>query len=655
MSKNSNLRLVQTGEQAEHDGLLHLARNLNIHPDVLIGDGNAITGIGMPGSGKTTLLARLLEQFGACGIPFAVFDLEGDLAPIVPYLPRGVLATRENCPTVEQMYEQGLQVVFDIESFGPFAATLLVQMVNGLMTYVSRLPARPRTAQQEGRVPFLIGLDEAAYWLPQVRKGCDHLTPDELSALFKAFHQLAVRGRKMGLVPLLFSQRFATVHKDVLSSGTYFLMKQTLDADLNRYMEYISASAFGDEDLTVAQIKKRIATLKKGQAVVKLPSGKQGLVQFYNRESEHKSHAPKSDAAQAAYAGVTLSGSDSYSAFGEGHSPEITGGTVVAVPPKKEAMSAAPTMKEQVFALLDTDPTLSAPRLSTWLKCPLGTAQHYRTAYFVAYPQKAEERMKPTLKEQVFELLDKDPMLTAATLAHLLECSVHTIAGYRSMYFRVHPEKNGMRSAPTTKDQIFALLDTDPTLLATTLSDILSCPLSTAQFHRGAYFVAHPEKEDERLVPTMKDQVFALLDADPTLLPAQLAEETGCQFGTAKSLRSNYVLAHPEVRNVSSIPNLKEDVFALLDADPTLSARELASRTNNPKISTVQGYRSEYFANHPEKRPSRPMSKTEQAVRALLASNPALTVVELRRRTDANTSDILRILARIEEEKKHDH
>jgi hypothetical protein len=274
---------------------LHLADNLNIHPDELIGDGNGIVGTGTPGSGKTTLLALLLEQLGWCDIPFIAFDLEGDLRSIVNLLPRGVLATADNCPTIREMYTYGLQVIFDIASWEDdtdSAAFMIAAIVNGLMSYTRSL---------EQRVPFLIGLDEAAYWLPQTFRGRTYLSKERFQDLLSAFHGLAIRGRKLGLVPLLFTQRFANLHKDMLSPGTYFLMRHTVDVDLRRYLEYINATAFGEDDLSIKQIMTRIAAFRPGQAVVKLRNGEQRLVQFRNRQSEHISHAPRTAAAVSLY------------------------------------------------------------------------------------------------------------------------------------------------------------------------------------------------------------------------------------------------------------------------------------------------------------------------------------------------------------------
>jgi hypothetical protein len=368
----------------QHDGLLHLSRSLNnVHPDKFIGGGNGILGAGMPGSGKTTLLARLLEQFGFCGFPFSAFDLEGDLASLIGFVPRGVLATKTNCPTVAEMYEEGLQVVFDLASWGKDMdgiATLLTTMVNGLIDHAHALP-------RNLRVPFLVALDEAAYWLPQTIRGRTYLEPEQFKEIFTAFHDLTLRGRKMGMVPLLFTQRFADVHKDVLTTmGTHILMKQTIDTELKRYLEYINTAAFGEDDLTDKQIKARIAAFKPGQAVIKLPSGKQGVVQFFNRESEHISHAPKTVAALNAYRNVRFDPSRRYGAFLAHEEMSMqasnTPAPVELSPSTKATKNAALSRKTSVVetrirALLRENPGASPTQIAPAAHCSYSKAKQW--------------------------------------------------------------------------------------------------------------------------------------------------------------------------------------------------------------------------------------------------------------------------------------
>jgi hypothetical protein len=449
-----NLQVVPSDDQAAlaHDGHLHLARNLIIHPDKLIGDGNGILGTGMPGSGKTTLLARLLEQFGACGLPFAVFDLEGDLLSLTPFLPRGVRATAQSCPTVKEMYQDGLQVIFDLSTWGKessHACHLMTATVSGLLDYTKALPPNVR-------VPFLVGLDEAAYWLPQNSRGCSYLEASLFKELFSVFHNLTLRGRKMGLVPLLFTQRFASVHKDVLSTtGTFILMKQTMDTDLKRYMEYINADAFGKEDLIEKEIRARIAAFKPGQVVIKLPSGKQGVVQFYNRESEHSSHAPKTASAINTYRAVNFDPSRSYGAFrAESEVPETP---KLAVHPAAYGGHDSP-FEASIRALLAENPEATAREVAAYAHCGKTAAQKWMARI------QNEQTTGSDVEARMRALLWENPRATVTEVAE-----------------QARIQQNTQTTGSVVEARMRALLSENPNASVNAVAEQAHCSYNTAR------------------------------------------------------------------------------------------------------------------------------------------------------------------------------
>lgn len=264
--------------------LMNLGRDFDLSPDVI--HGNGVAGFGTPGSGKTGILARLLEQASQFSIPIAAFDKEGDLLSAVECFPRGILGTFTNCPTGRDIISQGLQVVYDLKSWpdSDMAGQAVASIVNQLLTVVSGLPYHER-------VPALVALDEAAYWLPQ-RRG-EYLSGTTFSLLHDAFHELATTGRKRGLTPLLFTQKISELEKAVLAPGLFIFGRQTVDTDLKRYMEYLRPPG----DLTEKQFKNRISTLPAGKAIVKLPDGSQRVIVFHERESFHASHTPVTQAA----------------------------------------------------------------------------------------------------------------------------------------------------------------------------------------------------------------------------------------------------------------------------------------------------------------------------------------------------------------------
>ena len=279
-------------------GVLVLADNLRIHPDVLIGNGNGVFCSGVQGSGKTGILVRILEQASLFHVPIVCFDREGDLLTAVERFPRGIIGTYQNCPTAKDIIEGGLQVIYDLSSWPTMddRGEFIAHMVNSLYKVVDGLPVSHRT-------PCLIGLDEAALFLPQ-RRG-DVFSVEVYRGMLDAFHNVATTGRKRGLTPVLFTQKISEVNKLVLSPGTYIMLRQVVHVDQKRYLDYIERQdifAFMGE----RQICQFISSLQPGRAIVKLANGEQLIAQFYARESVHTSHTPQVIAALNRYANLTF-------------------------------------------------------------------------------------------------------------------------------------------------------------------------------------------------------------------------------------------------------------------------------------------------------------------------------------------------------------
>ena len=194
-----------------NDNQLVLGDNLRIDPDILLS--NSIFGCGMPGFGKTTGFVRILEEIARFNVPLCTFDIEGDIASAAGVFPRGFIGTSSNCPTAKDIIKGGLQVVFDLSTWSDMdmRASLIARTVQGLFAHMDSLPVAQRC-------PVLVALDEAQMWLPQ-RRG-DLFSRDTYKALNEAFHTLATRGRKRGLVPMLFCQKISEVNKTVLSPGS---------------------------------------------------------------------------------------------------------------------------------------------------------------------------------------------------------------------------------------------------------------------------------------------------------------------------------------------------------------------------------------------------------------------------------------------------
>jgi hypothetical protein len=323
---------------AEQDVLM-LGDGLHIHPDALLS--NSIFGSGMPGSGKTTTFVRILEEIARFNVPLCTFDIEGDIASAVQTFPRGFIATAGNCPTAKDIIKGGLQVVFDLSTWPDMGmrAAFIARMVSGLFTHMDSLPINQRC-------PVLVALDEAQMWLPQ-RRG-DLFSPETYKALNEAFHTLATRGRKRGLVPMLFCQKISEISKTVLSPGTYFLLRQSVTVDQKRYLEIIEKSDIFSI-LSEKQIMQYIGSLPQGKAIVKL-SGEQKIVQMYERSSVHISHTPTVSSAMSRYSALSFNpnirfGADIGEDIIEEASPKPARGTLTQV--------------DQVRAMLEKNPNLT--------------------------------------------------------------------------------------------------------------------------------------------------------------------------------------------------------------------------------------------------------------------------------------------------------
>jgi hypothetical protein len=211
-------------------------------PDIDLLTAEGVIAFGVKGSGKSNLLALLVEQVGRFFLPQIILDTEREYHNLVPLLPHGVLANARRCPSGADILQKGLQVVLDLQSWetDEAAAHAICRLVSELFMATNAL------APQE-RVPCIIHLDEAGYWLPQ--EAVTYLSKETRKVLANAFHKLASRGRKQGLTPFLYTQSISEVAKSAIrQAGVKVLMRQTLDIDLSRYCQYIQGGNYPDEE-----------------------------------------------------------------------------------------------------------------------------------------------------------------------------------------------------------------------------------------------------------------------------------------------------------------------------------------------------------------------------------------------------------------------
>jgi len=373
MQQRSPHQPTNHASSVANDGLLHLAPNLIIEPDVILSNGNGIFGAGVQGSGKTTVLKRLLEQIARkAQIPIVVFDREEDMLATVDLFPRGVIGTYQNCPTARDIYEQGLQVVYSLSTWPnrDMAGIMIAQLVNQLMHEAEMTPPQLR-------VPCLIGLDEASFWLPQKRGNA--LDEDTYAALYDAFDAVVTRGRKRGLVSALFTKSFSQINKDVLSPGTYILMRQNIHTERARYLDYILP--IGEfAYFNARQKQQRIGDLKKGEAIVRLATGEQVVTRFYPCESKHISHTPRTQAALKRYGALSTIDSSFGMWLPEDEMVQQT--DQLEAPTTKKSSGA-----ERVRALLAQDSTLRPAQLARLAECDPSTASRERNKFLASQQQ----------------------------------------------------------------------------------------------------------------------------------------------------------------------------------------------------------------------------------------------------------------------------
>jgi len=346
---------------------LLLSPHLNIDPDVLLGNGNGIFCAGTQGTGKSVILKLIMEEVAQkVSAPIVAFDREEDLKPVIEYLPRGVIGTYRNCPTARDIYNDGLQVIYGLSTWPTMdmAGTMMARIIRQLMREADSLPFSLR-------VPCLIVADEASYWLPQNRK-VSSLDEDTLIDLHSAFEALASRGRKRGLVPTLFTQRFSHISKEVLSPGTYILMKQIVHTEQQRYLDYILPIGefryFSDR-----QKKLRVADLKSGEAIVKLATGEQVITVFYECRSEHVAHTPKAQAARNRYEHLQFE-HKSYGSYIEDEEMEVDTPTVQ--PRTKSA---------QVRQLLEQDSAMKPAEIARIVGCDPSMVSRERAKFMAQH------------------------------------------------------------------------------------------------------------------------------------------------------------------------------------------------------------------------------------------------------------------------------
>lgn len=281
--------MLQSAPSAQRDApqmpanrVVDLGDTLQMDIDDIVG--KAIFVCGIRRSGKTTLGAKLAEEMGRFLIPMLIPDIKRDYLSLADHLPRALVVTQESIPYEPKdekkkqvsaarrigraIFEEGYQLILDMASYDSVddACGVLCEMIAGLFEWARQHP--------ESKRPCEVFLDEAQTFLPQ-EGGSIISDPVIYKLMLSTYKQLLAVGGSLGLNPVILTQRIAQVNKVIIGQPELlFLLKQTMDVDLERYKGFTTIAP----DV--------IRGFKKGQGVFVDYEGQSHIVQFHNRASD---------------------------------------------------------------------------------------------------------------------------------------------------------------------------------------------------------------------------------------------------------------------------------------------------------------------------------------------------------------------------------
>lgn len=273
---------MQSVPQMPTNRTVDLGDTLQLDIDDIVG--KAIFVCGIRRSGKTTLGAKLAEEMGRFLIPMLIPDIKRDYLSLADHLPRALVITQQDIPyepkgeKKKQMsaakrmgrtiFEEGYQLILDMASYDSVdeACGVLCEIIAGLFEWAREHP--------ESKRPCEVFLDEAQTFLPQ-EGGSIISDPAIYKLMLSTYKQLLAVGGSLGLNPVILTQRIAQVNKVIIGQPELlFLLKQTMDVDLERYKGFTTITP------------EVIRGFKKGQGIFVDYEGNSHIVQFHNRASD---------------------------------------------------------------------------------------------------------------------------------------------------------------------------------------------------------------------------------------------------------------------------------------------------------------------------------------------------------------------------------
>lgn len=273
---------------------LHLQLGELFHPHINLVLSNRVAILGMPGAGKSNLVAKLCERLAAFGVPLIIFDTKPEYSSMCdrPYFRNPFRASAKNVTPenarefAREVLSDRLQVVLDLRSYKDdnVAAKVMIEIIEELWEVEEALKEAGKK-----RIPCVVGLDEAHYWLSQgqqmstVSRNQDKVTGVSLNTKLQVtWFNLVNIGRSLGLGVIIATQRPQNIDKRAISPAEWkFLMKANQPQDLAVYEGY----GFNE---------KQARLLEKGQAYIIGPGefADGGVYQIEKRESPDEAETP---------------------------------------------------------------------------------------------------------------------------------------------------------------------------------------------------------------------------------------------------------------------------------------------------------------------------------------------------------------------------
>ncbi|MBV9689222.1 MAG: DUF87 domain-containing protein [Ktedonobacteraceae bacterium] len=273
-------------EDELEEGALNLGPQLRPHINTVLSSRMAI--LGQPGMGKSNVVGDLSEELADFDVPLLIFDQKPEYGPLCerPYLRNPFKASAANVTPQSafqfgvQIMNERLQVVLDLRSYrnDTTAAKVMIMILAGIWAW-------EEAHANEDRIPCMIILEEAHYWLPQkeamstVSKQSKDGEPSIFSKLQQTFFSLVTGGRSMGMGCVIVTQRPADIDKRAIAVADWKIL---LRADMPQDLQVYRALGCSDE---IAR------SLEVGQAYITGP-GTKGVYQFRERFSPSEAKTP---------------------------------------------------------------------------------------------------------------------------------------------------------------------------------------------------------------------------------------------------------------------------------------------------------------------------------------------------------------------------